>query len=102
MSALTLIFFFLISFYRVKEVAVEKVAEDQENTPFVPTDAVDEVKAPVEAAPEEEPKQTESEPEKTETAEEKSEELPPVENGNGEAEAVSVEEPEVAAAGKFI
>lgn len=84
--------------YRVAAVT-EKVKEDQENAPLVPTEAVDEVKAPVEATSEEAPKQPESEPEKTEKAAdatEKSEDLPPVENGNGEAEAVSADEPVVA------
>jgi hypothetical protein len=77
----------------VKE-AVEKVVEDvHENAPLVPTEAVEEVKAPA-AAVEEEPKKTETaEKTETEATEKKTEDLPPVENGNGEAEVVSAEEP---------
>lgn len=86
------ILLFVVYIYsEVKE--VEKVVEDvHENAPLVPTEAVEEVKAP--AVVEEEPKKPET-TEKTETdaTEKKTEELPPVENGNGEAEVVSADEP---------
>ena len=85
---------FVVYIYSEVKEAVEKVVEDvHENAPLVPTEAVEEVKAPA-AAVEEEPKKPET-AEKTETdaTEKKTEDLPAVENGNGEAEVVSAEEP---------